>query len=145
MATLPLLEVRPPAPAPEGASAAPAPGGPADVVFVLLLLQAAMGLLATLGLTVIMGVNLVYALVPSIKPILLLVLARRLVRGRRGAVAFIIAIEAVSLAGYALNLLVGFAPQVDVTVNLITVLSNVALPMAILVLCAGLRPRVGAA
>ncbi|HKE50478.1 MAG TPA: hypothetical protein VKE25_03110 [Actinomycetes bacterium] len=131
MATLPMPEVQ----------RAPSAGGPADVVYVLLLLQAAMGLLAVLGLVVIMGGNPVYTVVPSIKPVLLLVLARGVARGWRRAPGFVIAVETVSLAGYFLNLLIGFLPQADVTVNLVTVLSNVALPLALIVLCARLRPR----
>lgn len=133
MATLPLPGPRPAVPA----------HGPADVVYVLLLFQAAMGLLAVLGLVVIMGGNLAYALVPSVKPVLLLTLARGIVRGRRRAVGFVIAIEAGSLVGYSLNFLIGFLPPVDVTVNLVTLLSNVALPLAVIVLCAGLRPAEG--
>lgn len=118
---------------------APTTGGPADVVYVLLLLQSAMGLLPVLGLVLIMGGNPVYALVPSIKPVLLLVLARGVVRGWRWAPGFVIAVESISLGGYGLNLVVGFLPQVDVTVNLVTVLSNVALPLVLIALCTGLR------
>jgi len=133
MATTPMPEVRP----------APIAGGPADVVYVLLLLQAAMGLLPVLGLVLIMGGNPVYAVVPSIKPVLLLVLARGVVRGWRRAPGFVIAVESISLAGHGLNLLVGFLPQADVTVNLVTVLSNVALPLVLIALCAELRRSAG--
>lgn len=133
MATMPMSDVQ----------RAPAAGGPVDVVYVLLLLQAAMGLLAVLGLVLIMGGNPAYAVVPSIKPVLLLILARGVVRGWRRALGFVIAIETVSLAGYGLNLMVGFLPQADVTVNLVTVLSNVALPLVVIALCAGLRPDRG--
>ncbi|MCI0688329.1 MAG: hypothetical protein L0Y54_14000 [Sporichthyaceae bacterium] len=117
----------------------PAADGPAAVAYVLLLVQAAAGLLAMLGLVLIMGGNPAYALVPSIKPVLLLVLATAVVRGRRRAAMAVIVIELVSLTGYGLNLLIGLVPQVDVTVNLVTLLTNVALPVAIVVLCRQIR------
>lgn len=119
--------------------AAPPAGGAADVVYVLLLLQAAFGLLAVLGMVLIMGGNPAYAVVPLVKPVLLMVLAGALVRGRRWARGGVIAIELLSLGSYSVNLLLGFLPELDITVNLVTVLTNCALPMAVIWLCAGIR------
>lgn len=115
--------------------AAQAEPGAVDVTYVLLLLQGAFGVLAVLGLVLIMAGNPIYAVVPLVKPVVLFLLAAGLVRGWRRARMTIIVIETLGLAGYGLNLLIGFAREADVTVNLVTVLTNVALPLVVIWLC----------
>ncbi len=110
-------------------------GNAADVAYVLLLLQAALGALATLGLLVLMGGNPVYLIAGLGGPLLLAVLAGGVARRRRWALATVIAYELVSVGAYQLNLMVGVLPQVDVTVNLVGLLSQVGLPVAVVVQC----------
>src|SRR2546427_773020 len=54
----------------------------ADVEYVLLLLQAGFEVLATLGMVVMMGGNVAYALVPGLHVVALLVFASFVARGR---------------------------------------------------------------
>jgi hypothetical protein len=110
-------------------------GGAADVAYVLLLLQAALGVLATLGLLLLMGGNPVYLVVGFGGPVLLIILAGGVARRRRWALFTVAILEVVSLGAYYLNLLVGLLPQVDVTVNLVGLLAQVALPIAIVWQC----------
>lgn len=111
--------------------------GRAHVAYVLLLLQAALGVLATVGMVVLMGGNPAYAVVGLFEPVVLVVLAANVARRRRWAYLTVIAIEALALLGYQLNLALGVLPQVDVTVNLVGLLTGVGLPAA--VLAQGLR------
>jgi hypothetical protein len=122
----------PPAPLPVTAVATPDPAGPAHVAYVLLLLQAALGVLATLGMILLMGGDPAYAVVGVGEPVLLAVLASRVARQRRWACYAVAVIEGLAVLGYQLNLLVGIAPQVDVTVNLVGLLTLVGLPVAVL-------------
>lgn len=110
-------------------------GGAADVAYVLLLLQAALGVLATLGLLVLMGGNPVYLVAGLGGPLASMVLAGGVARRRRWALATVTVLEMLSLLAYHLNLLLGAVPQIDVTVNLVSLLSQVALPVAIVVQC----------
>jgi hypothetical protein len=114
-------------------------GSSADVAHVLLVLQAALGALATLGLLLLMGGNPAYLAVGFGEPALLLVLAGRVARGRRWALVTVVVIETLSLAAFQLNVLLGVLPPVDMTVNLVELVSQVALPLAIVVQC--LRAR----
>ena len=110
-------------------------GGAADVAYVLLLVQAALGALATLGLLFLMGANPVYLMVGLGGPLLLTILAGGVARRSRWALVTTTVLELVSLGAYQLNLLAGVLPQVDVTVNLVALLSQVALPVAVVVQC----------
>jgi hypothetical protein len=110
-------------------------GSSADVAYVLLLLQAALGVLATLGLLLLMGGNPAYLVVGFGGPVLLMVLAGGVARRRRWALVTVTVLELLSLCAYELNLLVGVVPQVGITVNLVGLLSQIALPVAIVWLC----------
>lgn len=124
-----------PAP-PDATSVAPSdPAGPAHVAYVLLLLQAALGVLATLGMILLMGGNPAYAVVGVGEPVLLAVLAAQVARHRRWAWYTVTVVEALAVLGYQLNLLVGVVPQADVTVNPVGLLTGVGLPVAVLTLC----------
>ncbi len=120
------------------ARAYPDPGGRADLVYVLLLLQAALGLLATLGMVLLMGGNPSYAVVPVLHVLALFVLASLVARRRRRAVWFVLVLEALSVVGFALNLLLGLLPQVDMTLNLVGLLTSFGLPVAVLWQCINL-------
>jgi hypothetical protein len=110
-------------------------GGAADVAYVLLLVQVALGMLATLGLLVLMGGNPVYLVVGLGHPLLLAVLAGGVARRSRWALLTVTVLEVLSLGAYQLNLWLGVLPQVDVTVNLVALLSQVGLPVALVVQC----------
>jgi hypothetical protein len=105
------------------------------VAYVLLLLQAALGVLATLGLLLLMGGNPVYLVAGLGGPLVLTILAGRVARRRRWALVTVTVLEMLSLVAYNLNLLAGWLPQVDVTINLVSLLSQIALPIAVVVQC----------
>ena len=117
---------------------APAPdrrsGDGLDVVYVLCLFQVAFLLLAAIGETLLMG-NPGYLLLPVIKSVLMLVFAAGAVRRRRWALRALVVLSWLTLVGFVLGLLVGLLPGVDSTVNLVGLLTNVGLPVAIIVLC----------
>jgi hypothetical protein len=119
-------------------------GGPAEVVFVLLAMQAAAGLLAGTGELLFMGSPL-YAAVPVLKAVMLLGLATSILRGRRWAMIVIIVVEWLGLLGcwlgVVLALLPGFAPAIT-----LTLLTQVLLPATVIVLLArcGVRKAVPA-
>jgi hypothetical protein len=117
-----------------GTQVLPVRRGPGDVAHALLLLQAAFGIVATLGMLLLMAGNLAYALVPALHWVVLFVLAGLVARRRRWAYVAAILVEGLSLAGYLLNLAVSVLPQVDVTVNLVGLLTEVGLPVAVMVL-----------
>ena len=113
----------------------PAPGGAMDVVYVLCLLQAAFLLLGGLGEQLLMGGNPLYLVLPVAKTVLLLILATKAVKGRRWALIWLIVVQAITLGGFAIQLLAGLLPMVDFTVNLVGLLTNLAMPAAALWLC----------
>lgn len=102
----------------------------------LLLVQAAFGLLATLGIVVLMGFNPVYAVAPVLHATALLVLGRCVARSRRWASATVVVLELLALCGWELQFVLGLLPQLDFTVTLTGLLTTVALPLAVLLLCA---------
>jgi hypothetical protein len=122
--------------------------GRGDVGFVLLVLQASAGVLGAVGLGVVMGSPL--HVVPAlIGPVLQVVLAVQVARGRRWAWAVVIAMETVFVYALAANGVIGLVPQLQVTVTLTGLLMRLALPVALIVLgvleFATPRQRVGSA
>ena len=116
------------------------PRGAADVVFVLLLVQAAAELLAAVGELVLMG-NPVYAVLPVVRAAVLAVLAARIVRGRRWAAVAAIVLEWLGLLGVLLGMLAGLLPGLAPSVTLTGLLTGVALPAGVIALCAGILAR----
>jgi len=106
-----------------------------DVAYVLVLVQIGAGLLAAVGEMLLMGSPL-YALMPLVKAGLLVFLAVKVLGGRRWALIALLAFEAVSLAGVGLSLAVGLLPGLDRTVTLAGLLTEIALPLAVAILCA---------
>jgi hypothetical protein len=105
----------------------------ADVVYVLCLMQGAFLLLAGLGELLLMGGNPAYLLLPVAKVVLLLWLATKVVKGRRWAAYTLIAVQVVTLLGYQVQLMGGLLmPTLDFTVNLVGLLTNLALPVAVI-------------
>jgi hypothetical protein len=106
--------------------------GRAAVGSVLLFIQAALGILATLGMVVIMHGRMVYAVFPMLHVALLLVIASGVARGWRWTWWAAVVVESLSLTGYLVNLWLGLLPQVDVTLTLVGLLTTVGLPVAVL-------------
>jgi hypothetical protein len=115
-------------------------GGPADVLYVLCLLQVAFLVLAAVGESLLMGGNGGYLLVPLLKIVMLLWLGAKIVTGRRWAMVTMIVVQSVTLAGFAIQLLLSFVPAIGLTVNLVGVTTNLALPIAAIVLCVRSMP-----
>jgi hypothetical protein len=117
------------------------PGSGLDVVYVLTLLQVAFLVLAALGEVVLMGGNPAFLLLPVAKAVLLIVFATQALRRRRWALRALTVLAWITLVGFVLQLLIGLFPAVDFTVNLVGLMTNVALPVAVILLC---RPELKA-
>jgi hypothetical protein len=112
--------------------------GRADVVYVLALLQVAFILLATVGELLLMGGGPAYLVLPSVKTVLLLVLAANVVGRRRWALITMIVVQSVTLLGFWVQLGLSLLPMVDATVNLVGLLTNVGMPAIAIWQCAAL-------
>jgi hypothetical protein len=110
-------------------------GGPADIVYVLGLLQVAFLLLAAIGESLLMGGNGAYLVVPVAKIIVLLWLGAKIVSGRRWAMITMIVVQSITLAGFGIQLLLAAVPAIGLTINLVGVTTNLALPIAVIILC----------
>jgi hypothetical protein len=67
--------------------------------------------------------------------VLLFVLAAKVVSGRRWALITLIVLQVVTLTGFWLQLVAGILPWIDFTVNLVGLITNVALPVGVVWLC----------
>jgi hypothetical protein len=110
-------------------------GGNADVVYVLCLMQATFVGLAGVGEVLLMGGNGLYLLVPLIKIALLVYLGARVVSGARKATIALMVVQGITLVGFFLQQVAGLLPFVDFTINLVGLLTNLALPVVVIVLC----------
>lgn len=117
------------------------PGGALDVVYVLCLMQVAFLLLAAVGEQLLMGGNPAYLVVPLIKIVLLLVFSTKALRRRRWALRGLVVLQWITLVGFGLQLIAALLPMVDFTVNLVVLLTNLLLPVAVIWLC---RPELRA-
>lgn len=116
-------------------------GGVADVLRVLCLMQAAFLLLAGLGEVLMMGGNVAYLVAPVAKMVLLLVVVAKVAKGRRWATITLIVVQAMTLVGLTIQQLIGLLPGLDYSVNLVGLVSNLALPVTVIYLCALLLDR----
>jgi hypothetical protein len=119
----------------------PERGGLADVVYVLCLMQASFLALAGVGEVLLMGGNGVYLIVPLIKAAVLVWLGAKAVRYRKWALITLIVLQAVSLAAIPIQFVIGLAPVVDFSPSLVELLTGVAVPMAVIAMCALLIGR----
>jgi hypothetical protein len=110
-------------------------GTSADVAYVLMLLQAAFGLVATLGMVLLMGGSLAHAAVPLLFVIALLIIAAKVARRRRWALIAALIVESAGLGGLMLDVVLGVLRQVDYVPTLTGLLTTVALPIAVILLC----------
>jgi hypothetical protein len=109
--------------------------GHRHLLFVSALLQAGLGLLAALGQLLFTGANPVYLVTPMARAALVIVAAGS---GRRWGLHTILVLEGLSVAGFWVSIGVGMLPPVDATVNLVGLLTNLALPGAMIWLAAWL-------
>jgi hypothetical protein len=115
--------------------------GAAEIVYVLCLLQAAFLLLGGVGEVLMMGGNPAYLVLPLAKMVLLFVFAAKALAGRRWALIAVIVLQGITLTGFWLQVGAGILPWVDFTVNLVGLITNLAMPAGIVYLCATLLPR----
>jgi hypothetical protein len=113
-----------------------------EVVHVLLLLQAAFGVLSGGVMLLFSGGNPLAIPVALGTPLLLIVLAAGVVRRWRWARRTALVVQWLVLLAFALSFLLGLFKEVDFSINLLTLITNVLLPISILRL---LRRRRGAA
>ncbi len=118
-----------------------ATGGALDVVYVLGLMQVAFIALAAIGEQLLMGGNPAYLVLPLAKIVLMLVFVTKALRRRRSALRGLVVLQWVTLVGFGLQLVAGLLPGVDFTVNLVGLLTNLVLPLAVIWLC---RPELRA-
>jgi hypothetical protein len=105
----------------------------ADVLYVLCLMQGAFLLLAGLGELLLMGGNPAYLALPVAKLVLLLWLGTKVVKGRRWAGYTLIVVQVVTLTGFQVQVVGGaWIPALDFTLNLVVLLTNLALPIAVI-------------
>lgn len=113
-----------------------------DVAYVLVLLQSGAVLLGATGEALFMG-SALYVIVPLIKAVVAVLFAAKGVAGRRWALIALIALEGLSLLGAALSTVLGLVPGLTRTVTLAGLLTEVALPFAVIMLCAQRLGRPG--
>ncbi len=111
--------------------------GREDVVSVLVLIQAGAGLLAMFGELLFMG-NPLYLVVPVAKAAVLFVLAAKVVGRRRWALIALLTFEGLSVLGVSASTLVGLLPGLDRTMTLTGLLTEVGIPLVVIVYCAQL-------
>jgi hypothetical protein len=107
----------------------------ADVAYVLMLLQATFGVVAMLGTVLLMGGSLAYAIMPLLFAVALLVIAAKVARRRRWALIAALVIESAGLGGLMLDVVLGTLRQVEYVPTLTGLLTTVALPTIVIVLC----------
>ncbi|WP_203908266.1 hypothetical protein [Rhizocola hellebori] len=112
-----------------------------NVVFVLLLVQAATILLATVGELLFMSGLFFYALVPLARAVLLITFGSLALRGHRGALIGLVVLEALSLLGFVLSVGVGLLPTLDFTPTLTGLFTTGFLPIVVIVYCAQMLTR----
>jgi hypothetical protein len=108
----------------------------------LLLLQGAMMLLAGAAMLLFTGGNPAVMPLTLGVPLLLFVLAAGTVRRWRWARRATLVVQWLTLLGFGLSLLLGLLDQVDFTLNLMTLLTNVVLPVSVIRLLR--RPKAAA-
>jgi hypothetical protein len=106
--------------------------GYAHLALVLVLLQAGVTILAALGEVVMMGGNPWYLPVPLLHTVVLVVAGANI--RRPWAAITLMALEGLSLLGFWLSVVIGVLPWVDYPVNPVGLLTDFALPAAVLYL-----------
>jgi hypothetical protein len=100
-----------------------------DVVHVLLLIQAALGTLSGLAMLLLMSGNPLALPLTLGVPLLLFVVAAAVARRRPWALKLAVLCQFIILAGFAVSFLLGLLAQLDFSLNLATLLTNLAIPI----------------
>ena len=103
-----------------------------DVMYVLLLVQGAIGLLSGLAMLLFMHGNPLVWPVALGTPVLLFVLAGGVARNRRRSRRWASIIEWVILIGFMFSVLLSALPQLDFSFNLLTLITNVIVPVTLI-------------
>ena len=106
--------------------------GRLEVVHVLLLLQGAMGLLSGAAMLLFMGGNPMAIPLALGVPMLMFILAAGIVRRWQWARKAVIIIQSIVLFGLSVSVLLGLLPQVDVSLNIMTLITNVCIPIVMI-------------
>jgi len=114
-----------------------------DVAHVLLLLQGAMGLLSGGAMLIFMGGNPIALPLALGVPVLLFVLAAGVVRRWRWARRTAVIVQAIMLLAFVVSFLLGLLAQLDFSINLMTLITNVCVPVALIRLLR--KPRLAVA
>jgi len=118
--------------------------GRREVLHLLLLLQGAMLLLSGGAMLLFSGGNPAALPLAAGGPLFVFTLAAGTVRGWRWVLKATLAVECLVLLGLALSLLLSLAPGLTVSLNLMTLVTDVGLPLVIISLARpqGARARV---
>ena len=103
-----------------------------DVLHVLLLLQGSLLLLSGLMMFVFSGLNPLSIPLTLGVPLLLFVLAAGTVRRWRWVRRATLVVQSLTLIAFALSMLLGLLAALDFSLNLLTILTNVALPVGVI-------------
>jgi hypothetical protein len=106
--------------------------GRAHIVHVLLLLQGAIGLLSGAAMLIFMGGNPIALPVALGVPLLLFAVAGRASKSQGWARRAALFAQWVTLLAFAISFLLGLLAQLDFSINLMTLLTNVAMPVALI-------------
>jgi hypothetical protein len=107
----------------------------AELIFVLLTIQVGVGLLGMFSLLLVMGGPL-YSAGSVLRAGLLLWLGVKIIAGRRWAMVTTVVVEWVALLGVWVGVLLGLLPGLTPNLTLTGLLTELALPITVSVLCA---------
>lgn len=103
-----------------------------DMVHVLLLLQGALLLMSGVAMLIFMGGNPLAIPMSLGVPILLFVLAAGVVRRARWARRVTVIVQVMTLLGFVASAMFGLIAALDFSLNLLTLITNIALPIGII-------------
>lgn len=103
--------------------------GQTAVLHVVLLMQASMGLLSGAAMLLFMGGNPLAIPIALGVPLLLFVLAAGVARRRRWARRGAYTIEVLILLGFLVGFLLGLLAAIDFTITVMTLVTNLAVPI----------------
>jgi hypothetical protein len=106
----------------------------------MLLLQGSIGLLAGLAMLLFMAGDPLALPVTLGTPLLLFVVAAGVMRRWRWAFSVATTIQALTLLGFIASFLLGLLEVVDFSVNLLTLITNVAMPVVLIRLLRSVMP-----
>ncbi len=122
----------------------PPDDSPLEVLHVLLLLQAAMGLLSGAAMLLFMGGDPMAIPLALGVPLLLIVVAAGVVRRWRWARRVAIVAQSLILLAFVISLLLGLLAALNFSVSLMTLITNLVLPISLIKLLRHSKAEVAA-